>query len=157
MACCTGCSAGVLGSFFCAAYHAGNPSSVVIDLAATVETGVRQERVSTPLTKTEHDPHCPRPQPNLGPCRFSSFDSTYNSGVSGQVPRTEPARKQWLGEQVRVRLHKQADRFRQVLIRNYGADEGRRIEYAEAFEACEYGAPLDAAARRRLFPFVPKP
>src|SRR5438034_8562490 len=83
MACCTGCSAGALGSFFCAAYHAGNPSSVVIHLAATVETGVRQERVSTPLTKTEHDPHCPRPQPNLGPCRFSSFDSTYNSGVSG--------------------------------------------------------------------------
>ena len=92
-------------------------------------------------------------------CHASQFYEwlPYNNGVSGEVPRTEPARKEWLGEQVRVRLHKQADRFRQTLIRNYGPEEGRRIEYAEAFEACEYGAPLDAAARRRLFPFVPKP
>jgi hypothetical protein len=29
------------------------------------------------------------------------------------------------------------------------------VEYAEAFEVSEYGAPLDAAARARLFPFLP--
>ena len=29
----------------------------------------------------------------------------------------------------------------------------RQVEYAEAFEACEYGSPLDGAARARLFPF----
>ena len=30
-----------------------------------------------------------------------------------------------------------------------------KIELAEGFEGCEYGAPLDEAARRRLFPFLP--
>ena len=29
------------------------------------------------------------------------------------------------------------------------------VEYVEAFEASEYGAPFDAAARARLFPFAP--
>jgi len=56
------------------------------------------------------------------------------------VPRTESSRKAWLGRQVRGRLRKQAERFRHQLIRNYGPEEGRRVEYAEAFEACEYGA-----------------
>ena len=37
----------------------------------------------------------------------------------------------------------------------YGEDQGRRVEYIEAFEVSEYGAPLDAAARARLFPFLP--
>src|SRR5438309_8313227 len=41
-------------------------------------------------------------------CHVSQFYEwlPYNNGVSGEVPRTEPARKEWLGAQVRVRLHK---------------------------------------------------
>src|SRR6266850_3452946 len=83
MACCTGCSAGTCASFFCAAYHAGNPSSVVTDLPSTAETLVWHDRISTPFTRTEQEPHCPRPQPKRGPCRFSSLERTYNKGVSG--------------------------------------------------------------------------
>src|SRR5215475_6308677 len=83
MACCTGCSAGGLASFFCAAYHAGNPSSVVTALPSTAETGVTQERVSTPLTSTEQEPHWARPQPKRGPCNRSWLDKTYSNGVSG--------------------------------------------------------------------------
>jgi N-acetylglucosamine malate deacetylase 1 len=92
-------------------------------------------------------------------CHTSQFYEwlPYNSGVAHEVPRTEPERKEWLGRQVRLRLRRQAERFRHALIRNYGAEQGRRIQYAEAFEGCEYGAPLDEAARRRLFPFVPHP
>src|SRR5262249_24549035 len=92
-------------------------------------------------------------------CHVSQFYEwlPYNFGVAKDLPRDEPGRKAWLGEIVRGRLRKQADRFRAVLTRDYGPDEGRRIEYAEAFEACGYGAPLDAGARRRLFPFVPTP
>lgn len=60
-------------------------------------------------------------------------------------------RSAWLAAQVQARLRRQAERFRDLL----GATHGRHVEYAEAFEPCEYGAPLDAAAHRRLFPFLP--
>src|ERR1700682_1049925 len=83
MACCTGCSAGAWASFFCAAYHAGSPSSGVTDLPCTAETGVTQERVSTPLTKTEQGPHWAAPHPTRALCRVSSFERTYKRGVSG--------------------------------------------------------------------------
>ncbi|MCB1232323.1 MAG: PIG-L family deacetylase [Verrucomicrobiae bacterium] len=33
----------------------------------------------------------------------------------------------------------------------YGADHAAGVEFVECFEACEYGAPLDEAAIRRLF------
>ena len=90
-------------------------------------------------------------------CHTSQFYEwlPYNMGVAHEVPRTESERKEWLGRLVKLRLRKQAERFRHGLIRNYGAEQGRRIQYAEAFEGCEYGAPFDEAARRRLFPFVP--
>ena len=47
------------------------------------------------------------------------------------------------------------DRCRDLLIQVYGKEAGEKAEYVEAFEASEYGAPLDAAARERLFPFLP--
>src|SRR3979411_474519 len=82
-ACCTGWSAGGFRSPFCFAYHAGSPSSVVIDLPARDPTGVTHEPVSTPFTRTEQEPHCASPHPNRGPCRSNSFERTYNRGVSG--------------------------------------------------------------------------
>src|SRR3954463_8699621 len=82
VACCTGCSSGTCLSLFCSAYHAGRPSSAVTDFPRTAETGVTQDRVSTPFTRTEQAPHWPSPQPNRGPRNSSSFESTYNRGVS---------------------------------------------------------------------------
>jgi N-acetylglucosamine malate deacetylase 1 len=92
-------------------------------------------------------------------CHTSQFYEwlPYNAGAAHEVPQDEAARKIWLGGAVRDRLHRQANRFRDLLIGNYGPQRGGRIDYAEAFEPCEYGAPLDDAARRRLFPFVPNP
>ena len=63
-------------------------------------------------------------------------------------------RRTWLEERFRRRLRPLADRFRDLLVRTYGEERGRRAEYVEAFEASEYGAPFDAAARARLFPFA---
>jgi LmbE family N-acetylglucosaminyl deacetylase len=90
-------------------------------------------------------------------CHVSQFYEwlPYNTGVLEQVPHTEPERRAWLGAQVRARLRRHADRFRDVLLRTYGPQQGAAVEYADAFEPCEYGAALDEAARRRLFPFVP--
>src|SRR6188768_964464 len=58
------------------------PSSVVIALPLTAATGVTQERISLPSRRTEHAPHCARPQPKRGPCRCSSLCRTYSRGVS---------------------------------------------------------------------------
>lgn len=89
-------------------------------------------------------------------CHQSQFYEwlAYNTGTLDQVPKRDAERRGWLGEQVKTRLRKQADRFRSVLVACYGPARGSAIEFAEAFEACEYGASLDEAAARRLFPFV---
>jgi N-acetylglucosamine malate deacetylase 1 len=90
-------------------------------------------------------------------CHVSQFFEwlPYNAGVLHDVPAGDAQRRAWLQEQVAARLKYQADRFRKLLMLQYGDDRGQRVEYAEAFEGCEYGSPLDAAARQRLFAFVP--
>ena len=90
-------------------------------------------------------------------CHVSQFYEwlPYNTGVLAHVPKDTAERKAWLAGQVKSRLRKQADRFRPLLLQCYGAAEGRAVEFAEAFEPCEYGAPLDGQARRHLFPFLP--
>ncbi len=90
-------------------------------------------------------------------CHVSQFYEwlPYNGGYAEAVPADDAARRQWLDECFRRRLRPLADRWRDWLVRTYGDEQGRRVEYVEAFEASEYGAPLDAAARGRLFPFAP--
>lgn len=75
----------------------------------------------------------------------------YNRGVSGSLPNDEPGRLRWLGEWFRPRLAEQAERFRPALVRCYGEERGAAIRFAEGFEASEHAAPLDGAARERLF------
>src|SRR5215467_16262341 len=48
----------------------------------TAATGVTHDLISLPSSSTEHAPHCARPQPNRGPCRWSSLCRTYRRGVS---------------------------------------------------------------------------
>jgi LmbE family N-acetylglucosaminyl deacetylase len=86
-------------------------------------------------------------------CHQSQFYEwlPFNTGKLHEVPATESARREWLGVQVKARLRAQAERFRSALLSKYGADRGRNVEYAEAFEMCEYGAPLNGEARARLF------
>jgi hypothetical protein len=79
----------------------------------------------------------------------------YHAGTLAQVPPAddEAARRGWLATRLRARYAAVADRFRDLLIRWYGAERGRQVRHAEAFEACEYGAPLDEPRLRQLFPF----
>lgn len=90
-------------------------------------------------------------------CHVSQFYEwlPYNAGVLDQVPAGAAQRRAMLGDYIRGRLRQHAERFRGLLIKQYGEAHGGRVEFAEAFEGCEYGLPLDAAARKRLFPFVP--
>ncbi len=92
-------------------------------------------------------------------CHESQFYEwlPYNVGVLPEVPKTPQQRRAWLAEQVRNRLRGQANQFRQLLSATYGSDIGSRVEYAEAFEVCEYGAPLDEGSRKRLFGWIKEP
>jgi LmbE family N-acetylglucosaminyl deacetylase len=90
-------------------------------------------------------------------CHQSQFYEwlPYNAGNLDQVPEGEGARRAWLGERMRKRIRPLADRYRELVVQTYGPERGGRVQYVEAFEVSEYGAPLDEAARARLFPFLP--
>ncbi|MCS6975752.1 MAG: PIG-L family deacetylase [Gemmatales bacterium] len=79
-------------------------------------------------------------------CHASQFYEwlPYNRGIADQVPTTDEERKAWLARQVLDRLERRADRYRDRI--------GPKVRYLEMFEACEYGSPLDEAAKNRLFP-----
>ena len=49
-----------------------------------------------------------------------------------------------------------ADGCRDKLIELYGEDAGKKVEYAEAFEVCEYGRRPGKEDLKKLFPFLPK-
>jgi LmbE family N-acetylglucosaminyl deacetylase len=90
-------------------------------------------------------------------CHESQFYEwlPYNAGFLDQVPRDKAARKVWLAERMRRRIAPLADRYRERVVQNYGPERGPLVRLVEAFEVSEFGAPLDAAARTRLFPFLP--
>ena len=46
-----------------------------------------------------------------------------------------------------------ANRYRKSLEDYYGKDRAAKVQYAEAFEICEYGRRPDKAEIKRLFPF----
>jgi len=65
------------------------------------------------------------------------------------------ARKKRLRESFRRRFAAVADQCREKLVELYGEEQGRKVQYAEAFEICEYGRQPSAADLRKLFPFSP--
>ncbi len=71
-------------------------------------------------------------------------------------PASQPElRRQWLKERWVQRSGAEADNFRDALIRWYGPEAGGQVQYAEAFEICEYGRQPDEAEIRQLFPLSP--
>lgn len=66
------------------------------------------------------------------------------------------ARKKEVREQFRQRFAATAQRFRLELARWYGAEAANQVQYAEAFEICEYGRIPDRQEILQLFPFFPR-
>ena len=88
-------------------------------------------------------------------CHVSQFYEwlPYNSGTLDAVPTDASARRAWLSERLLNRFRATAEKYRDLLIALYGEEVGAHIEYAEAFEGCEYGASLTAENIPTLFPF----
>ncbi len=77
----------------------------------------------------------------------------YNTGTLHEVPADDESRRGWLSKKMTVLSAALAERFRDRLVSAYGKEHGSAVHLVEAFEPCEYGAPLDHNARTRLFPF----
>jgi hypothetical protein len=87
----------------------------------------------------------------------------YEGGAGGSesyvrtIPTDPAARFKWLRQRWARRQAREADRFRDALIRLYGEERGRAVKYAEAFEICEYGRqPSRNELTTVLFPFFGK-
>lgn len=78
-------------------------------------------------------------------------------GANGGPELADPARAAERDREVengfRQRSRNLAERFRPQLLEWYGPERGARVQYAEAFELCEYGRQPDRAELKRLFPF----
>jgi len=46
-----------------------------------------------------------------------------------------------------------AKKYREKLIELYGEEKGKKVQYAEAFQVCEYGRRPSEAELKKLFPF----
>lgn len=90
---------------------------------------------------------------------------TFEGGALGSAeqeaeapPESQPElRRQWLHERWQRRQSSEADNYRGALVRWYGEQVAQTVQYAEAFEICEYGRQPSSAEIRQLFPFLPQP
>ena len=80
-------------------------------------------------------------------------------GNAGRVPSNEEEKKaahERLRDAFRRRFARVADSGREKLIELYGEEKGKQVQYAEAFEICEYGRQPSKQDLRKLFPFLPQ-
>lgn len=86
----------------------------------------------------------------------------YEGGATGGAenvpddPKAQEKRKQDVRQALLGRDRATARTYRDKLADLYGKDHAAKVEFAEAFEVCEYGRQPDAAELRRLFPFFEK-
>jgi hypothetical protein len=86
----------------------------------------------------------------------------YEGGANGSADLlpSEPAKQAERRKQVRegfaARNRGVAQRFRNKLADWYGKEKADKVQYAEAFEVCEYGRPASKEELARLFPFFGK-
>tara|TARA_R110002049_G_scaffold4601_2_gene31719 strand:+ start:552 stop:1496 length:945 start_codon:yes stop_codon:yes gene_type:complete len=88
---------------------------------------------------------------------------TFEGGALGSAdkmaeapPESQPElREEWLKEKWIKRQSGEARRYRDTLNRWYGEDHASQVQYAEAFEICEYGRQPKDEEVRQLFPFMP--
>jgi LmbE family N-acetylglucosaminyl deacetylase len=78
------------------------------------------------------------------------------NGYPGIFPE-DPAGRQKRRDEVRKDLAQRyassADRYRDALVKYYGADLGKKVRFAQAFEICEYGRRPSQEELKQLFPF----
>lgn len=77
----------------------------------------------------------------------------FNNGTLESVPDSTEERREWLANRLLRHFSSIADKYRHIIIEFYGDELGESIQYAEAFESCEYGSPFTNEKISTLFPF----
>jgi LmbE family N-acetylglucosaminyl deacetylase len=90
-------------------------------------------------------------------CHKSQFYEwlPHNNLMKLPMPSDENQRKAWLIEQMKALASETAQKFRPLLKKLYGDEQGESVKYAEAFELSEYGQTPDAQNLRKLFSVIP--
>jgi LmbE family N-acetylglucosaminyl deacetylase len=78
-------------------------------------------------------------------------------GNASLYPPNDPAARKRRDEEVRRNLARryanEADKYRDVLAKFYGAEKAKTIKYAQAYEICEYGRQPSEEDLKKLFPW----
>jgi hypothetical protein len=86
----------------------------------------------------------------------SQFFEGGATGSAALIPDS-PAKQEERRREVRARFAERnqsiAKRFRAKLADCYGKDQADKVQYAEAFEICEYGRRPNKEEIKQLFPF----
>jgi LmbE family N-acetylglucosaminyl deacetylase len=85
------------------------------------------------------------------PSQFGDADS-WQARTRPGIPAADRARQETLLNGVKTRNEAVANQYRSQLIALYGAERGRAVKYAEAFEVSQYGRQPSAEELKRLFP-----
>jgi LmbE family N-acetylglucosaminyl deacetylase len=86
----------------------------------------------------------------------------YEGGANGSAdllpsdPEKQAARRRQVRENFAQRNRAIAQRYRAQLADWYGKEKADKVQYAEAFEICEYGRQPQKEELARLFPFLAK-
>jgi len=70
-----------------------------------------------------------------------------------RIPKDPAGQRAFARELHGARYAAVANTYREALVKWYGPERGKRVQYAEAFEICEYGRQPSAEDLRKLFPF----
>ena len=85
------------------------------------------------------------------PSQFGD-EHSWQASTRPDVPSGDAERKTYLLDLVKQRNQAVADQYRDRLIALYGEEKGSQIQYAEAFELCQYGSQPSVEELKKLFP-----
>jgi LmbE family N-acetylglucosaminyl deacetylase len=87
------------------------------------------------------------------PSQFGDKDS-WQGRTLPNVPQDDKERQSYLLEIVKKRNMAVAEQYRERLIALYGAERGKKIQYAEAFELNQYGRQAPLEELKQMFPGI---
>ena len=79
--------------------------------------------------------------------------ATGNSGLFPEDAAGRQKRRDEVRKSLARRYASSANQYRDALVKYYGADRAKKVQYAQAFEICEYGRRPSEAELKQLFPF----
>lgn len=90
------------------------------------------------------------------------FETVYNvndadrAELLAKIPNDEAGRRRFARQRFSARDGGIARKYRKELIQTYGKEVGGKVQFAEAFEICQYGRQPTPQELKELFPFLPQ-